>query len=89
MTTSIRTIFAVTALAIASVNVLADTAQTPLDELYSDALSALHSQSDSSETVLSVEKEGRQLSVVLPANISSNEIAHLIEREAYGLRLSL
>lgn len=89
MTISIRTISAVLATVLASASLQADSVKSSSwADLYSDALSTLHSQSDSAESeVLTVENEvGRQLSVVLPANLTDAQIARLIEREAFVLR---
>lgn len=89
MTISIRTISALlaTALASASLQADSDSAQTSLDDLYSEALSTLHSQGENASEVLTVENEaGRQLSVVMPANLTDAQIARLIEREAFVLR---
>lgn len=90
MTISIRTISALlaTVLASASLQADSDSAQTSLDDLYYEALSTLHSQGENADSkVLTVENEaGRQLSVVLPANLTDAQIARLIEREAFVLR---
>lgn len=89
MTISIRTISALlaTVLASASLQADSDSAQTSLDDLYSEALSTLHSQGENASEVLTVENEaGRQLSVVIPANLTDAQIARLIEREAFVLR---
>ncbi|HCA02807.1 hypothetical protein ACTXK7_06920 [Vreelandella alkaliphila] len=89
MTISIRTISALlaTVLASASLQADSDSAQTSLDDLYSEALSTLHSQGENASEVLTVENEaGRQLSVVTPANLTDAQIARLIEREAFVLR---
>ncbi|MGP9551814.1 MULTISPECIES: hypothetical protein [Halomonas] len=89
MTISIRTISALlaTVLASASLQADSDSAQTSLDDLYSEALSTLHNQGENASEVLTVENEaGRQLSVVIPANLTDAQIARLIEREAFVLR---